>query len=112
MKRAVAFGLVLAWLLFAAMTALASGAAAAGPSVLSIPYRGPSVLAIPHHGEPSVLAIPNHGEPSVLAIPQRPAVQPQFHHFGHFAPRQPVWVQPQWAWNGWQWVWVPGYWVR
>ena len=110
MKRILAFGLGLGGLLVAPMAALAGGAAAAGPSVPSVPYRGPSVLAVPYNG-PSVLAIPNHGEPSVLGIPQRPAVQPQFHH-GQVVPRQPLWVHPQWAWNGWQWVWVPGYWAR
>ena len=99
MKRILAFGLVLAGLFVAPMVALATGASASGPSVLSIPYRGPSVLAVPHHGEPSV-----------LGIPQRPAVQPHFQHRGHWAPPQPVWVHPQWMWNGWQWVWVPGYW--
>ena len=101
MKCLVGLGLVLAGLLVAPIAALAHGAPAAGPSVLSIPYRGPSVLAIPHHGEPSV-----------LAIPQRPVAPSHFHHQGHFAPQQqPVWVQPQWMWNGWQWMWVPGYWA-
>ena len=109
MKRIFAFGLVLAGLLIAPMATHTSGAAAAGPSVLSVPYRGPSVLAVPYNG-PSVLAIPHHGEPSVLGVPQRPAVSPHFHH-GHVAPRQPLWVHPQWAWNGWHWVWVPGYWA-
>jgi hypothetical protein len=101
MKRILAFGLVVAGLLVAPMAALASGGFAAGPSVLSVPHRGPSVLAVPHHGEPSV-----------LGIPPRPAVQPRHRHQGHWGPRQPVWVHPQWAWNGWQWVWVPGYWAR
>jgi hypothetical protein len=100
MKRLTALGfVVLAALLTTPIAALAFGAPAPAPSVLAVPHRGPSVLAVPHHGEPSV-----------LAIPQGP-FRPHFRHgFGAQVYRQPVWVQPQWAWNGWQWVWVPGYW--
>ena len=101
MKRVFALGLLLAGLLVTPIAALAHGA------------PGPSVLAVPYNGRPSVLAIPHHGEPSVLGIPQHPNTpQPHFRHHGQFVPhRQPFWVQPQWAWNGWRWVWVPGYWA-
>jgi hypothetical protein len=100
MKRFFALGLLLTGLLVAPMAVFAGGVP--GPSVLSVPYQGPSVLAVPYNGRPSVLGIP---QPSV-------ALQPQFQHHRHFVPhRQPVWVQPQWMWNGWHWVWMPGYWV-
>ncbi|HMH53096.1 MAG TPA: hypothetical protein VK548_22850 [Candidatus Acidoferrum sp.] len=111
MKRIVAFGLILAGLFVAPSVVLAGGPATGGSTVLSVPYRGPSVLAVPYRG-PSVLAVPNHGQPSVLGVPQRPAYLQHFLHPGHVAPRQPVWIQPQWAWNGWHWVVVPGYWAR
>ena len=72
----------------------------------------PSVLAVPHRG-PSVLGIPYGDRPSVLNNPQPPLSTPPHGHFRpYFVPhRQPLWVQPQWMWNGWQWVWVPGYWT-
>jgi hypothetical protein len=102
MTRVVALGLVLAGLLGAPVAALAGGAP--GPSVLGIPHNGPSVLAVPYNGRPSVLAVPPRQE--------APAVR-HFHRHPAFAPahRQPLWVQPQWWWNGGQWVWVPGYWT-
>ena len=102
MTRVVALGLVLAGLLGAPVTAGAGGAP--GPSVLAVPHNGPSVLAVPYNGRPSVLGIPPRQE------------APAFQHFpGHPAfavpHRQPVWVQPQWWWDGLQWMWVPGYWT-
>jgi hypothetical protein len=68
---------------------------------------------------PSVLGVPTYGGPSVLGSQQgfvRPGSQPPRRHFHGQAVvpvphAQPVWVHPQWGWNGWQWVWVPGYWA-
>jgi hypothetical protein len=99
MKRMIALGFVLAGLLVAPAAALAHG-----------PASRPSVLGVPTYGGPSVLGIQEG-----FTRPGIPAAR--HHHFhqhrhpGHaVVHRHPVWVQPQWAWNGWQWVWVPGYW--
>jgi len=101
MRRVVALGLVLAGLLGAPVAALAG--AAAGPTVLSIPHNGPSVLAVPYNGRPSVLGVPPRQDAPAFQGSQPVYVAPHPH---------PVWVQPQWWWDGWQWVWVPGYWTR
>jgi hypothetical protein len=73
------------------------------------------VLGVNRPG-PSVLSAHPYGGASVLGIQQgfaTPWSRQHHHHPAFVAPRhQPVWVQPQWAWNGWQWVWVPGYWVQ
>jgi hypothetical protein len=97
MKRTIALGLVMAGLLLAPLTAFAHGS------------RGPSVLGVDPHGGPSVLGIRQGFV--------RPGQYPLHHGRAAFVPhvrvfpRQPVWVQPQWLWNGWQWVWMPGYWA-
>ena len=104
MKRIPALGLLVAGLLAAPAAALAGGAPA--PSVLSVNRPGPSVLSAHPYGGASVLGVQQG-----FATPGSP-----LHHAGHPAsvasPRHPVWVQPQWTWNGWQWVWVPGSWVQ
>ena len=45
--------------------------------------------------------------PAVIVSPRAVGVVP---HPGAFV-KQPVWIQPFWAWNGFRWVWVPGHWV-
>lgn len=104
MTRVIALGLVLAGLLTVPVTALAGGAP--GPSVLAVPHNGPSVLAVPYGGRPSVLGIPPRQEAPAFRhhYPPHPV-------FGGARQRQPVWVQPQWMWDGWRWMWVPGYWT-
>ena len=103
MKRITVLGLLLATLLVAPVAALAGGGS--GPSVLGVNRPGPSVLSAHPYGGPSVLGI-HQG----FATPG----SRQHHHpaFVVAPPRHPTWVQPQWMWNGWQWVWVPGYWVH
>lgn len=45
--------------------------------------------------------------PTVIVSPRAVGVVP---HPGAFV-KQPVWIQPFWAWNGYGWVWVPGHWI-
>jgi len=104
MKRITALGFLLGGLLVAPVAALAGSAP--GPSVLSVNRPGPSVLSAHPYGGASVLGI-HQG----FATPGS-----RHHHHGHPAfvapPHHPVWVQPQWMWNGWQWLWAPGYWAQ
>jgi hypothetical protein len=104
MKRITVLGFLLAGCLVAPVAVLAGGTP--GPSVLSVNRPGPSVLSAHPYGGASVLGI-HQG----FATPRS-----RQHHHVHpafvVAPRHPVWVQPQWMWNGWQWMWSPGYWVQ
>ena len=60
---------------------------------------------------PSVFPRPSdpwrHWGPTVIVSPRAVGVVP---NPGAFV-KQPVWIQPFWAWNGFRWVWVPGHWV-
>jgi hypothetical protein len=101
-KRIIALGLLLAGLSVAPAAALAHRAVVAPPSVLGVPtYGGPSVL-----GSQQGFVRPGSQPPRSQRFHGQAVVPAP--HVQHV---EPVWVHPQWAWNGWQWVWVPGYWA-
>jgi hypothetical protein len=61
-------------------------------------------LSAPYYVPPSVVyPYPPYAQPPGYATPP-PVYGPGYSGGG------PVYVQPQWVWNGYQWVWQPGYW--
>jgi hypothetical protein len=61
-------------------------------------------LSTPYYVPPSVVyPYPPYAQPPGYALPP-PVYGPGYSGGG------PVYVQPQWVWNGYQWVWQPGYW--